>query len=243
MTPSQRCDVVLVAGGSGSRFKSEIPKQFEIVNGQPLYLWSLNSLLNWPESARVCIVVPSAWVEPVRESFKNLQSAERVVVVAGGESRQESAYLGVKALEEGGTEWVMIHDAARPAITDDFIQRIWDARRMAKTSPLVAGIIPGVPARETIKEVEIHLHHALVSETLERSKLRIIQTPQLLKRDILIEAFRKFEGEAAVDDASLIEKLGYKVVVVDGDYDNVKVTFVEDKTRVSDWLRNRHPSL
>lgn len=240
--PSSRCDVVLVAGGSGSRYKSEVPKQFEIVNGQPLYLWALNSLLNWEESGRVVIVVPSPWVEPVCESFKDLPSAHRVIVVEGGASRQESAHRGVLALEKG-SDWVMIHDAARPAITTEFIQRIWEARRIALTSAEVAGVIPGVLARETIKEVEPKLHHSVVIETLKRDNLRIIQTPQLLKREILLQAYDKFEGWAAVDDASLIEKLGYKVVVVDGDYDNIKVTFAEDKNRVSDWLRSRRPSL
>ena len=239
---SPRCDIVLVAGGSGSRYNSEIPKQFETVNGQPLYLWSLNTLLNWKNSGRVAIVVPAAWVEPVRESFKNLSSLDRIVVVEGGPTRQDSAHRGVKALGEG-SEWVFIHDAARPALTEAFLDRLWDARRMALTSEEIAGIIPGIEARETIKEIEPHLHHALVTETLKRDRLRIIQTPQLLKRRVVLEGYERFVGEGAVDDASIVEKLGYKVVVVDGDYDNVKVTYLEDKTRVSDWLRNRYPSL
>jgi len=242
LTGTANCDVVLVAGGSGTRYKSEIPKQFELVNGQPLYLWSLNTFLNWPEAGRVCVVVPLAWVKPVQDSFENLQSKARVIVISGGESRTESAHRGLKALGEG-SEWVMIHDAARPAITNHLLERIWEARRMANTSPIVAGVIPGVAAKETIKSVDLHLHHALVSETLERSKIRIIQTPQLLKRDVLIKAFEKFKGEATVDDSTLVEKLGYKVIVVDGDNDNLKVTFAEDKKRVSDWLRDRYPSI
>jgi 2-C-methyl-D-erythritol 4-phosphate cytidylyltransferase len=240
---NEKCDIVLVAGGSGSRFKSNTPKQFEPINGQPLYLWSLNSFLNWPQSANVCVVVPPDWVEPVQESFKNLESGRRVHVVAGGLTRQDSAYNGVKALSGSDSEWVMIHDAARPAITDELLQRVWEARRLSFASAQIAGVIPGVAAKETIKEVSPHLHHAVVTETLERDRLRVIQTPQLMRRHLLIEAYERFVGEAAVDDASLLEKMGYKIVVVDGDYDNVKVTFMEDRERVSNWLRHRHPPL
>jgi 2-C-methyl-D-erythritol 4-phosphate cytidylyltransferase len=239
-----KCDVVLVAGGNGERYKSEIPKQFEPVNGQPLYLWSLNTFLNWKDSGLVVVVVPADWVEPVLKSFENLESKNRVRVVAGGQNRQGSASRGVSLLSEiSENEWVMIHDAARPAITEDLISSIWNARRLNLASAEVAGVVPGVKASETIKEVEPQLHHALVTETLPREFLRIIQTPQLCRRDLLLEAYKRFPEGSAVDDACLLEKLGYKVVVVDGDYDNVKVTFLEDRERVTRWLRNRHPSL
>src|ERR1700679_3834833 len=108
---SSKCDIVLVAGGSGSRYKSEIPKQFDSIHGQPLYLWSLNTFLNWPVSGNVILVAPQEWVEPIQFSFKNLESAKRVTVVEGGKSRQESASLGVSALKnKSDLKWVMIHD-------------------------------------------------------------------------------------------------------------------------------------
>jgi 2-C-methyl-D-erythritol 4-phosphate cytidylyltransferase len=233
------CDIVLVAGGNGTRYKSEIPKQFDCINGQPLYLWSLNTFLSWPSSKNIVIVAPKEWVEPIRSSFESLESGSRVRVVEGGKSRQESATLGVLVLREiSNLKWVMIHDAARPAVTEILIDRIWNAR--LDDLQELGGVIPGVPVQETIKEVTNEL---AVAKTLSRDKLRVIQTPQLLIRDLLNEAYLKFENQKAVDDASLLEQLGYKIIVVDGEYDNVKVTFAEDRERVSDWLRNRHPSL
>jgi 2-C-methyl-D-erythritol 4-phosphate cytidylyltransferase len=238
-----KCDIVLVAGGNSSRYKAPLPKQFESINGQALYLWSLNTFLNWVDSGVVSLVVPQEWVEPVSKSFENLPIKERVVVVAGGVSRQESANKGLQALQERSlSPWVMIHDAARPALTTNLIERIWSTGLKYTEDSQVAGVIPGIEARETIKEIEVGSHCSFVSETLNRARLRVIQTPQLLKKKCLTAAYVAAFGNAAVDDSSLVEKLGFKVIVVEGDYDNVKVTFPEDRKRVTDWLRDRYSS-
>jgi 2-C-methyl-D-erythritol 4-phosphate cytidylyltransferase len=240
----ETCDIILVAGGSSSRFKGGLPKQFEPVNGRPLYLWSLDTFLNWELVGSVVVVVPEEWVDPVRQSFKILDGGAGIQVVKGGSSRQTSATLGLEALERvSSNSWVMIHDAARPCLSDELLGRIWDARSLDLGAGDIGGVIPGLPANETVKLVEHRERASIVLETLPRANLMIIQTPQLLKREILKEAYRDLQGLDAVDDACLVEKRGFKIVVVDGDYDNVKVTFSEDIDRVSSWLRKRYPQV
>lgn len=233
----EHCDLVIVAGGSSTRFGHELPKQFEIVNDRPLLFWSLEAFLAWSSIGNVIVVVPDAWVEPVKKSLEEVVKFQEIQVVAGGASRQESASKGLVALHGvSQAEWVMVHDAARPAITGELIERIWEARNHGH------GVIPGIRVTETIKVVSVN-GLAKVVETPNRSSLFVAQTPQLFKRLDLFQAYDENKGLEAVDDASLIEKRGLEVIVVEGDVDNIKVTFSEDMNRVSHWLRDRYPPL
>lgn len=239
------CDLVLVAGGKSTRFNSQIPKQFQNVYGRPLYLWSLETFLAWPHLGHAVIVVPEEWVDPVRNSFKELYSGlgdiKSIQVVAGGSSRQESGAKGVsQLLEISENDWVMVHDAARPCIHEELLNSMWAQCLKNDFNEEFGGVVPGVPAAETIKSVD---HLGYVVETLKRSELRIIQTPQVGRTELLAKAYEIFKDAEMVDDASLIEKMGRKVLVVDGSYDNLKVTFSEDIERVTNWLRQRHPQV
>jgi 2-C-methyl-D-erythritol 4-phosphate cytidylyltransferase len=236
----EKCDLILVAGGASSRFGAEIPKQFDLVNGRPLYLWSLDVFLSWKQTGRIIIVVPAEWVEPVGKSLAILPDVKRIKVVRGGESRQVSASNGLAGLTDSPGDWVMIHDAARPAITVNLLDRIWKARL---TQPDLSGVVPGVKAKETVKMVRANGAGLIVDQTLPREKLYVIQTPQLLLRNPLAKSYAEAQDHQAPDDASLIERQGLKVLVEEGDYDNVKVTFMEDKERVSRWLRDRYPQI
>lgn len=235
------CDLVLVAGGSSSRFASDIPKQFQNLFGKPLYLWSLDTFLSWENIGNVVIVVPEDWVEPVESSFRLLIEGKQIHVVSGGSSRQASSEKGVKFISSiSQNKWVAIHDAARPCITLELLNSLWDVCVKSQYSDEFAGVVPGVKVNETVKSVD---EMSTVKETLHREALRIIQTPQILKTEVLLSAFDIFKDEQAVDDACLVEKLGRRVVVVDSSYDNLKVTFSEDTERVSNWFRKRHPQI
>lgn len=231
-----KCDIVIVAGGTGSRYGLN-PKQFESIQGQPLYLWSLNTFLNWPDGGFISLVVPGDWITSIEESFENLPVKNRLLVVEGGLTRQQSAHKGLLALlGKADSEWVMIHDAARPLVSSELINRLWEARASD-----IGGVVPAVEAQETVKLIEPKACEVI--ETLPRDRVRIIQTPQLLKKALLLKAYEKFIDFGATDDACLVERLGAKVKIVSGDQENVKVTFKEDKERVSNWLRDRHPSI
>ncbi|MDZ4676881.1 MAG: 2-C-methyl-D-erythritol 4-phosphate cytidylyltransferase [Oligoflexia bacterium] len=241
---NDKCDLILVAAGNSTRYGAKVPKQFEEVHGRPLYLWSLEVFLSWPHLGNVVVVVPSDWVLPVKESFNYLIDTKPIEVVAGGKTRQVSATSGLLALNKNKVNpWVMVHDGARPAITVDLLERLWCARLVDLKMHNMAGVVPGVKSKDTIKQITIHNGFELVEDTLSREKLRIIQTPQLLKTDLLTEVYNTASDENAVDDASLLENHGHKILVVAGEEDNLKVTFVEDIERVSSWLRQRHPPL
>lgn len=235
-----KCDLVLVAGGSSSRFGADIPKQFQTSAGKPLFLWSLEVFLTWPALGEVVVVVPQDWVKPVEDGFGLLIETKKIQVVSGGSSRQASTNEGLKKLEQiSDSDWVAVHDAARACVTEELINTIWGECQRRANDEEFGGAVPGVKVNETIKVVE----NGVVRETLNRDKLCAIQTPQIVRRPILQEAIKLHTDSPAFDDASLIEKMGRKIVVVEGSSDNLKVTHQEDLERATNWLRKRHPQI
>ena len=211
--------LILVAAGSGSRLKSRTPKQFLPLAGIPAYLHSLRTLS--PLCQKSVVVVPNEWVDRVGEEVKNISTSEPVIVKSGGATRQQSVLRGFDCL---GTEisCVIVHDAARPFVTADLAQRTIQGLSSA------AACIPGIEVAETVKSVQ----DGLVSNTLNRSNLRLIQTPQAFQRAILARAFESASTGnnliTATDEATLVEALGEKVLVIEGDRRNVKITWKED---------------
>jgi len=140
-------------------------------------------------------------------------------VIEGGVERQESVWKGLLTLPEA-VEWVAIHDGARPLVAPDLIARVLAAAEEWGAA------IAAVPETDTVKRVE----GRWVAETLPRKALIRTQTPQVFAKDLILEAFTKAreEGFLGTDDASLVERLGYRVAVVDGSPDNLKVTSMQD---------------
>lgn len=197
--------------------------------------------MSWGALANVVVVVPPDWVSPVKKSLEILDNVENIHVVGGGSSRQDSAARGVNFLAQiSQHSWVMIHDAARPAVTLDLIEKIWAAAQKFDKQEL-GGVIPAIPVSETVKQFSRVGDYLQVEKTLARESLVLVQTPQLLRRTILERAYREVGETGAVDDSSLVEKLGFQVILVDGERYNIKVTFKEDMENVSHWLRQRHP--
>ncbi|MBK9294482.1 MAG: 2-C-methyl-D-erythritol 4-phosphate cytidylyltransferase [Oligoflexia bacterium] len=238
-----KCDLVLVAGGASHRFGLDIPKQFQTVVSKPLYLWSLEVFLSWKALNEVVIVVPQDWLKAVQESFNLLIENKKFHIVSGGNSRSASTYEGLKKLSQiSDCEWVAVHDAARPCITTELIESVWNQCVLNQNDPEFGGAVPGTRVNETIKVVK----NSIVTETLNRNLLYTIQTPQILRQEVLVGAMSHIDFMAdfvAFDDASLIEKMGRKIVVVESTNDNLKVTHQEDIERVQNWLRKRHPQI
>lgn len=243
------CDLILVAGGSGERFSAPsserialseiVPKQFEVVHGKSVYLWSLETFFSWEHAGKAIVVVPERWSSEISEQVSKLSLGDRlsrIQVVTGGSSRQISASLGMTALQSSTeNSWVMVHDAARPCLTHSLLDRLWAARDASFENQEFAGVIPGLPLNDTLKRVK----DFVVQETLPREQLFSVQTPQLFKTAILAEAYG--DGGTFTDDSALLENRGFKIVVVPGEYDNLKITLREDLHLVSNWLRVRHP--
>ncbi len=218
MTGIESVWAIVLAGGRGSRFGGEVPKQYLDLWGHPLLHHSLRALLEVTEVAGV--VVPTATRDIPRleaEVLPGLGILKPVLVVPGGAERADSVRNGLDAVPTTA-RWVLVHDGARPCPGPAMLARLLAARVRARA------VIPVLPVTDTLKEVDAE---GQVVRTVDRRVLRRAQTPQLFAREILVEAHRGRRGDAT-DDAQLVEGLGETVLTVEGDPGNVKVTRIED---------------
>jgi len=223
-----RTYALLAAAGKGERFAGRPsgaaifhPKAFQSLGGIPLFLHSLAVLQQCPEIAGVWLLVPEGWEEKTRQLLLQAGRQVGVTVLAGGENRQASVYRGLSALP-AETDYVLIHDAARPFITPELITRCLAAAHTYKAA------ICASPAADTIKSSQAG---NLVDATLDRSRLWLIQTPQAFSYPLLLAAHQRAAGEAgsgALDDAALVEALGEKVFLVESTSENIKLTHPAD---------------
>ena len=212
---------VIPAGGSGQRMGTATPKQFMPLGGIPLLVHSLQVFEHCASISQIILVVPKDDRERTLSDVVARHGIKKVSkVVAGGVTRQESVYHGLKETDPEA-EIVVIHDAARPFVTVDLIERsIGTARNLG-------GAIVAVRMKETVKQVG---PNGQILRTVDRAQLWLAQTPQTFRRELLIEGYRKAESDGfqATDDAAILERLGHKVAVVPGRWDNMKITTPED---------------
>ena len=213
--------VIVPAAGTGSRFGSGIPKQFQQLAGKPLVQHVIERFLLDPTVDRVIVPVS----EKLLASVKN---SERVAFVAGGETRQQSVIRGLAEAEDA--DLIAVHDAARPL----FSTAIFHAVVAAATE--LGAALPVIPVSDTIHVMNAD---ATIAQTLDRSILGAAQTPQCFRaeilRDILDRANR--EGIEGTDEAGLAVRYGYPVKGVPGDPRNLKITVPEDLEIAESYLR------
>ena len=211
---------VIVAAGKGERLGS--PKQFLPLGGFPLLLWSVRAFDRHPGIGEVVVVLPAAKVEAPPEWLRR----ESVRWCAGGETRRESAGSGVLSADVDAS-LILIHDAARPFVSDEVIDRVLEA------ASRTGAALPVLPVVDTIKRTE----GGRIVETVERPGLGRSQTPQgfdaTLIRDLHAQA--ALTGRSASDDVALCEMKGHPVAVVEGDPWNVKITTAADLA-LAEWL-------
>jgi len=201
--------------------EAAIPKQFLMLGDVPLLLHSLQVFERAGSISQIILVVPKDERERTLSEIITRYGLKKVAkVVAGGETRQESVYHGLKETDPEA-EVVVVHDAVRPFVTEDLIERSIEA---AQTS---GGAIVAVPMKETVKQVGPDGH---ILHTVDRAQLWLAQTPQTFHRALLMEGYRKaeYDGFHATDEAAVMERLGQKVAIVPGRWDNIKITTPED---------------
>ena len=216
---------VLAAAGRGERLGSDRPKAFARLAGRPLLAESLERLDNSGWIDAIVIAAPPDWEEPSILVAEEIAATKVSSAVTGGESRSESVRL---ALEEVPAEAavVLVHDAARPLLSDEVIERV-----LAPLSEGWDGVVPAVPLADTVKRIE----GERVVETLPRDDLVAVQTPQAFLADTLRRAVAG-DVSTATDCASLVELQGGRVKVVEGDPRLLKVTDADDLALVESWL-------
>jgi 2-C-methyl-D-erythritol 4-phosphate cytidylyltransferase len=211
--------VIVVAGGSGSRTGSDELKQFRWVAGKPALLHSVQAFMARADVAVVVAVLPKSHAaDPPPWLFQC--DVERLLVSVGGRERQESVWNGIEDMPEE-VRYVVVHDAARPLVTDETIDRVIAKAREG------AGAIAALPVVDTLKEVD---EAGNIVRTVPRSGLWRAQTPQAFPREMLEHAHvdAKQNGVSGTDDASLLERLGLPVVVVRGHERALKITTESD---------------
>ena len=210
--------VVLLAGGVGSRMGSSIPKQYLTLHGKPLALYSFEVLASLPEVKEFVVVCEPQYIPLFQESAqqKNIQ----VRFALPGKIRQDSVWNGIEQLSETSS-LVCIHDAARPMIHSTWI------RQVVKEASAIGAAILGVKVKPTIKICDAS---QMILSTPPRDPLWEAQTPQVMRLDWLKEGFAYVRelGLTVTDDASMMEKIGKPVKMVEGSYTNIKVTTPED---------------
>eukprot|EP00798_Chlamydomonas_sp_ICE-L_P031693 gene31694-6897_t len=218
--PDACVSVVLLAGGVGKRMGASIPKQYLELKGQPIATYSLDMFAKMREVAEIVIVCDPSWKDVFEKRFPNLPKSVQFKWALPGAERQDSVFNGLQEISPT-SELVAIHDSARPLTTPA------DAAKCFMDGWTVGAAVLGVPVKPTIKEVDADLN---VTKTLVRSKLYEVQTPQVIRPNLLREGFElvKRENLEVTDDVSIIEALGKPVKITIGSYTNIKITTPED---------------
>jgi len=216
---------LIAAAGFGERLGIDRPKAFAALGGRPLLAESLDRLDRCELIDAIVVAAPPGWEEPSILLAEELTASKVVACVTGGATRAESVAAALAEVPDEALV-VLVHDAARPLVGDAVVERL-----LAQLGEGYDGVVPVLPVDDTLKRVT----GGVVAETVDRSSLVAAQTPQAFLAPALRRAFSgDFAG--ATDCASLVERTGGRVAVVDGDPRLLKVTTPEDLALVESWL-------
>lgn len=222
---------IILMAGSGRRMRITEKKQFLPFHGKPLFCASVESFLSWGRCGEILLVINEEdrrFVESVVEK-EGWRNKTELHLVEGGAERFLSVYQALQFLKKKSEEGILfIHDAARPFFTEDLLERLLEKSRSA------SAVIPGVPVKDTIKRVE----GGVVQESLKRTGLYAVQTPQVFLFSLLYEAYQDFFVQREIlitDDAMLIEAFSEEqVYLISGEEQNRKITVKEDLSFLSE---------
>ncbi|MGB4269858.1 MAG: 2-C-methyl-D-erythritol 4-phosphate cytidylyltransferase [Spirochaetota bacterium] len=213
---------IIVAGGMGQRMGSAVPKQFLQLGSKPIIAWSIETLVSSQLIDRIIITIHPDYKQQLEDILHTYFPDTDFIITHGGQTRQESCFNGLHAYNFASDDIVLIHDAARPFVTADMINKCIEAAKLYGA----CGIY--VPVKETIAQV----NNSKVTHVLPRETLYAAQTPQCFRYSIIIDAHTKARESNitnATDDVSLALLAGYTIQAVTGDfYTNIKITTNED---------------
>lgn len=217
---------VIVAGGSGSRMKSDIPKQFLLLGGKPVLMHTIRQFASADKDTRIILVLPSneiaAWEGLIEDHSFQIPHH----VVAGGATRVDSVRNGLATVPS--ETLVAIHDGVRPLASHKLINRCFESAEKFGSG------VAAVNSKDSIRRVENSNNF-----NVSRSEYRLMQTPQTFQTDLIKAAFENYSGDTATDDATIAEKNGHDVQLVEGEYTNLKITTPEDLVIAQALLNNK----
>ena len=208
---------IILAGGKGKRMNSSISKQFIEIKGKPIIYYTIKKFNENKKIDNIVIVLSQEEVEYFKDNILNKYDLRVDKIVIGGAERQDSVYNGLKSLENTETDIVLIHDGARPFISDRIIDE------GIKYAIMYGACAPGVMPKDTIKIKE---KNNFSIDTPNRETLVAIQTPQVFKFKEVLKCHERVKMDKVVvtDDTMVVERYGNKVYLYDGEYTNIKVT-------------------
>ena len=230
----KHCTAIALAGGQGRRMGTNIQKQYLDISGKPLLYYSLHVFEESEIIDDIVLVVGEGQEEYVRKEIVDRYGFTKVVgIVEGGKERYDSVWAGLQAVqvlqnshfgtEEPEENYVFIHDSARPFVTEAILERAYGKVRECKAC------VVGMPSKDTVKLVD---EHVFAKETPDRNYVWIIQTPQVFDTSLIFEAYSRLMREKCIqvtDDAMVVEQMmRLPVKMVEGSYENIKITTPED---------------
>ena len=207
---------IILAGGLGLRMKSVIPKQFLEIDGKPIIVLTIQQFLEYDKNINLIVVLRAEQVNSWKQIQKSFLPNESVIIAIGGETRTESVRAGLNKIYSEGL--VAIHDAVRPFVSKKTIAASFDSADLHGSGVSV------IELKDSIRKVD----RVKGSSSLDRRDFRLVQTPQTFRINEIKKAYDLVEGKNFSDDASLYEDAGFKVKVVAGTFDNIKITTPED---------------
>ena len=212
--------VIIVAAGTGSRMKKDINKQFIKLDNKEIIAYTIDKFYINNEIDDIVVVIKKDEEDYFKENILEKYNFKNIKIAYGGEERQDSVYNGIQKLDKN-CEVVLVHDGARPFVTEEIINNsIQEAKKHN-------AVVVGVKVKDTIKVVG---EEGNIVDTPNRKYLWSVQTPQVFKYDIITKAYVNAYNENyyGTDDAMLVEQIGYDVKMIEGSYDNIKITTQED---------------
>ena len=226
-----RCTAIVLAAGQGKRMHSKIQKQFLEIGGKPILYYSMECFQKSPLIQDIILVTGEDMISYCQSEIVEKYGFTKVCkVTAGGKERYDSVYAGLLCCQD--TDYVYIHDGARPFVTEEMIQRGYEA--VKRTNACVMGM----PSKDTVKLAD---PSGYIKETPDRKIVWNIQTPQIFSYDLIrgaYESIRKKDMSNVTDDAMVLEQeTGTKILLVEGSYQNIKITTPEDLAVAEAFLR------
>ncbi len=206
---------VIVAGGSGSRMKETIPKQFMELQGRPVLMHTFDTFNNYDSSVEFILALPKNQVGYWNKLCKKHNFKIKYKLAFGGKTRFHSVKNGLDLIDEDGI--VFIHDGVRPLVSVQTIQNCFD------TTLEKGNALPVIPVAESVRFVDENKNYSV-----DRSKHFLVQTPQTFKTGVIKNAFQQKYSDKFTDDASVLEALGKTINLVEGNRENIKITYPED---------------
>ncbi|MEI7830298.1 MAG: 2-C-methyl-D-erythritol 4-phosphate cytidylyltransferase [Prolixibacteraceae bacterium] len=218
--------VIIVAGGSGSRMESDLPKQFILLDHLPVLMWSILCFVTYDPDIFIVVVLPESQLSAWKKLCEKHEFKYPHQVVKGGETRFHSVKNGLGVL--GEADLVAIHDGVRPLVSAQTIANCFD--QASETG----AAIPVLTVDETIRTGSMQQ-----SKTVDRNQFYTVQTPQVFQLPILKAAYAQNYNPSFTDDASVVEQFGFQVRMVLGNRDNIKITHPEDLVVAKEYLKKK----